>query len=402
MARNRFLYLLFFLGCVIFSAAYRSRISAVLLVVTIAYPLLALLLTAISLFTIHISFSEIRAVYEKNQQFELPVSIRNNFIFPYAPAELDCLLPDSDMGLFLHKQIYICVAPLKSMRIFVPCMHRYRGSYTAQIMRLSVYDPLKIIRFTRKIDASQQLVILPRKIPLEELGFIYGGEQGSIPEQRRSGDKEELSHVREYMEGDIVQLIHWKLTAKLDEIMVKQFDTTGDRRSVLLCNFSHSDSTASAMIRQSDAVAEAAIAVAMSSCRSNVRITADTGAVSGMCCEITDQPGFERFYEMMSVLPPYIEVTEFTELINQYARNQASAMFLITPTVNEDIFAAAQAAASVMAGTVVLIYVNCTGRKDYPQRDDNSRFVFAEVTGEAAEALPAAAEQILADYMRIK
>lgn len=284
-----------------------------LLAAAIAYPVLALALAAISVLTISAGFSEKRAVYEKNEQFELPVFIRNNFIFPYAPAELDCVIPDNDTGLFLHKQIYVSVAPLKRMRIFVPCMHRYRGSYTAQIMRISVYDPLKIIRISKHTDASMQLVILPRRIPLEDLGFVSGGTAGGIPEPRHGGDKEDLSHVREYLTGDIVQLIHWKLTAKLDEMMVKQYDSTGDRRSVILLNFGRNDSAA-AMIRRSDAVIETAIAVAMSVSRSGVRLIVDTGAASGLTCEISDQACFERFYELMSVLPPNMEAAELTEL----------------------------------------------------------------------------------------
>lgn len=400
MTRNRILYLLFFLGCVIFSAAYRSRISAVLLVAAAIYPLLALALAAISLYTLTVSFSEKHAVYDKNEQFELPVVLHNNFIFPYAPAELDCLLPDNDTGLFLHKQIYVSVGPLKRMRIFVPCMHRYRGAYTAQIMRLSVYDPLKIIRLTRRLQAKTELVILPRKLMLSELGFIFGGEQGAVPEHHRSGDKEDLSHVREYMTGDIMQLIHWKLSAKLDEMMVKQYDTTGDRRSVLLCDLDHKGMTASAVIRQSDAVVETAIAVAMSAAHSGVKLLADTGA-DDLSCEISDIRGFGRFYEMMSVLPPFTEAIPLCELISRHCSGDTSAMFIVTPSVDEKVFAAAEAAASRIAGAVVLIYVNSSGRKDFSERDENSRFIFAEVSGEPADALPLAAEQILADYTRI-
>lgn len=406
MTRNRIFYLLFLLGCVIFSAAYRSRISAVLLIAVIIYPLLALILTAVSLLTVSAGFTENRMVYRKNEQFELPLTIRNNFIFPYAPAELDCLIPDNDTGLFLHKQVYISVAPLKCMRIFVPCMHRYRGSYMAQILKLTVYDPLKIIRLSRKTNSAMQLVILPRRIPLDELGFIFGGEQGQLPEQRRGGDKEDLSHVREYMDGDIVQLIHWKLTAKLDEMMVKQYDTTGDRRSVLLCNFEHKGITASTMIRQSDAVVEAAIAVAMSAANAGVKLLADMGAASDIISEINDSHSFERFYELMSVLPfgtpvPDTDMMQFPELIRSYSITDTSALFIITPTVDERIFAAAEDAAARVSGAVVLIYVNCSGKTELPVRDENSRFIFAETAAESDSSLSAASEQILSEFLRI-
>lgn len=401
MARNRTLYVIFVLACVIFSAAYRSRISAVLLIAAALYPLLVLLLSAISLYTLRAEFPEKRVVYEKLEQFELPVMLHNNFLFPFAPAEFDCLLPDNDTGLFLHKQIYVAVGPLRRMRIFVPCMHRYRGSYTAQILRLTVYDPLKVIRLSRKLSADMQLVILPRKIPLPDLGMIFGGEQGSMPDRRQGGEREDISHVREYMQGDIMQLIHWKLTAKLDDMMVKQYDTTGDCRSVLLCDFSHTGSSVSAMIRQSDAVAEAAIAVAMSCVSGGVHMLADTGTASGGKVMMADMQGFERFYETLSILPPYTEAEYFPELIRRYSVGDTATMLLVTHTVNEKVFDAAEDAASRISGTVVLIYVNCTGRNDYPERDENSRFVFAQVNGEPETALSAAAEQLLADYLRL-
>ncbi len=401
MARNRFFYAVFLIGCVLFSAAYKSRIASVLLVAAIVYPIAALLLTAVSVFPVRVCFDDKRGVHEKNEQFELPVNIINNFLFPYSPLELDCILPDNETGLFLRKQIYAAVAPLKKLRIFVPCMHCYRGSYTARIIRLSVFDPLRLIRISRKVDMSTQLVFLPRKIPLEQLGMIFGGDNGSAAGAGLTGEKEDFSHAREYADGDIMQLIHWKLSAKLDELMVKQYDSQADRRTVILCNFGRYGATPSAVICQSDAVIETAVAVAMSAVQSGVRAFADTGAYSGISCDIADSGGFQRFYELMSVLEPAPEVMEFPQLIDSYAAGSAAAMFLITPVMDEEIIAAAHRAGQRLGGTVVLIYVNCFGRTDFPQPDERSRFVFAQVSGEVNKTLPAAAEQILEDYSRL-
>lgn len=402
MTRNRVWYALFFAACLIFSAAYRSRLSAVLLAAAIAYPLLALIFTAISVFTVRAGFGESRGVYEKNEQFELPVYLVNNFIFPFAPAELDCMLPDNDSGLFLRKQVYVSVAPLKKMRIFLPCMHRYRGSYPAQIMKISVYDPLKLIRITRRMESTMQLVILPRKIPLEQLGFVFGGDKGSVPEPIINGEKEDFSHVREYLDGDILQLIHWKLTAKQQELMIKQYEADGDRRAVILCNFAGAAASPSAVLRRSDAVIETAVAVALSAAEAGIKAVADTGAFVSTVCEISDRSGFDRFYDMMSVIPPNPETVDFTQLVKKYACGDSAAMFLITPTVDEEILDAAESAAANTTGTVVLIYINCTGKSDYSELRTDRRYVFAEISGETEKTLPDAAEQILADFLRLK
>ncbi len=401
MAKNRFFYLLFFLACLIFSAAYQSRISAILLVVAIAYPIIAAIFTAISLFTLRVGFAEKRSVHEKNEVFELALYLHNNFVFPYAPAELDCLIPDTDTGLFLSKQIFVCVAPLKKIRVFVPCMHRYRGSFASRITKIAVYDPLKIIRFTRKTDSIMQLVFLPRKIPVERLGEVFAGERGPVPEQQLTGEKDDFSHVREYAMGDVFQMIHWKLTAKYDDLMVKQYDSNKDRRSVVLCNFSHGTATPSAVLRQSDAVVETAIAVAMSITRSGVKTIVDTGTLEAGACEISDQSCFDRFYDMMSVMPIKLNTVDFSELISKYISTEAAAMFIITSVLNESIISHAEMAGEQLNGAVVLIYVNCSGKSIAMAKNDH-HFVFAEICGDTQNSLPAVTEQILLDYVQLQ
>ncbi len=397
MTKNRFFYFLFFISCLIFSAAYQSRISAILLVVAVAYPIIAAVLTAISLFTLRSGFAERRCVHEKNEPFELALYLHNNFLFPYAPAELDCLLPDTDTGLFVNKQIFVCVAPLKKIRVFVPCMHRYRGSFAARIARIAVYDPLKIIRFSRSTDSVMQLVFLPRKITIDRLDEVSAGECGAEPDQRLTGEKDDFSHVREYAMGDIFQMIHWKLTAKYDDLMVKQYDSNKDRRSVVLCNFSFAAAAPSAALRQSDAIIETTIAVAMSITRSGVKAVVDTGTAEAGICEISDQGCFDRFYDMMSVLPIKLDTVPFPELISKHISADAAAMFIVTSVLSEDIIARAELAGTQLNGAVVLIYVNCTGRSVALPPNDH-RFVFAEICGDAQNSLPVAADQILLDY----
>ncbi len=400
MSKNRFLYLLFFLACLVFSAAYQSRISAILLIVAATYPIIAAVFTAISLFTLRVGFAENRSVHEKNEVFELALYLHNNFLFPYAPAELDCLIPDTDTGLFLGKQIFVCVAPLKKICLFVPCMHKYRGSFEARIPHISVYDPLKIIRFTRRTDKTMQLVFLPRKISIDKLADIYAGEHGPVPDQQSTGEKDDFSHVREYAIGDVFQMIHWKLTAKYDDLMVKQYDTNKDRRTIILCNFSYGTATPSAILRQSDAVIETAIAVAMSVTRSGVKSVIDTGTVEGGSCEVSDRSTFDRFYDVMSVLPLKLNTVDFTSLVHMYTSSDTAAMFIITPVLNEGILAAAETAGEQLSGAVVLIYINRTGRS-VTLADNDHRFIYAEICGDTEDALPAAAEQILSDYMQL-
>ena len=172
MRRNRVIYILAVIGCLVFSAVYRSRLSAVLLAAVVVYPVLALLLTAAGILCIKAEFTEERSIYEKNVPFDLQIRLNNRFIFAYAPAELLCVFPDRDTGIFSVRHIYASVAPLGKCMISVNCLHKYRGSYTSEIRKLSAYDPLRIIKLTKNVKKEMQQIFLPRKIGLGDLTVV--------------------------------------------------------------------------------------------------------------------------------------------------------------------------------------------------------------------------------------
>lgn len=381
MHRNRTIYIALVIAFLVFSIAYQSRISAVLLIASLCYPVLAVICVVISSRLISAGFidnaaddqerkgSSIqlspRIVRQKGEVSDLWIYVRSRSVMPYAPVELLCNIPDRDTGFFSAKRIYASVPPLGRCRISVPVMHRYRGAYVAEISRASFYDPLRIIRITRRMSSEATLVYLPRKLDFGELIADAASEDSSSPVSLLKGEKEDFSHVREYIEGDIMQLVHWKLTAKQDELMIKQYDETTDRRVMILCDY-HFDNAGSTAMKQADAVIEAAVAVAMSVVKAGVDAQVDFGEVSGeYCSEIKDMADFERFYDLSAIIPSRIETVDFCRLITESCREAqtsggCSVMFLITGRLTEEVIATADAAAGFFRGLLVLANV-CPG-----------------------------------------
>ncbi len=392
MRKNRFLYILLVIVCVAFSAAYSSRISAVLLVAVLAYPLLAFVMALINVFCVSAGFTQKRAVFEKNELFELGVYIKNRFIFACAPVELVCSFPDIDTGLFSEKAVCASLPALGGCRISVKCMHKFRGCFNAEIRRVYVCDPLRIIRLSRKLKESMTLVFLPRKIVLKELMKTAESDRGQVPASPLSKDREDFSHVREYRLGDIMQLVHWKLTAKQDELMIKQFDEITDKRVMILCDYSFEGSE-SGIMQKADGIIEAAIAFAMSAADAGVKATVDFGTYDeGFVSEITDRRSFDRFYELMSVLPPRLETADFPDVIELCRPEGASVVFLITGKLTEKLVSRAENMAEHFAGIVVLAYINSGGDE---RLAENKSFVFLNIKGSSGDALAEAVDDLV-------
>lgn len=393
MRRNRVIYILTVIACLIFSAVYRSRLSAVLLTAVIGYPLLALLLTAAGLFFIKAEFTEERSIYEKNVPFDLQIRLKNRFIFAYAPAELLCVFPDRDTGIFSIRHIYASVAPLGKCMISVNCLHKYHGSYTAEIRRLSVYDPLRIIKLTKKVKKEMQQIFLPRKIGLGDLMMVSENDRSSAPTRLFTGDKEDFSHVREYRQGDMIQLVHWKLTAKQDELMIKQFDEITDKRAAVLCDYSFEGNETGLLLR-ADGIIETAIAFALSAIEAGVRVKVDFGIVDrGFVSEISDKAGFDRFYRLMAVLPARVEVAEFGRLMDTVDRNNTSVIFLVTGRLTEELICRADVLAESFSGLVVLAFVNIGG-SELEAAAQGRGFVFLNIRGDDENGLSGAIENV--------
>ncbi len=356
-----------------------------LLVAVLGYIPAAFFITLVCLFLVKAGFAETRATYEKNTEFELGIYISSRSPFGCAPVELVCSLPDKDTGLFSNKKIFAAIAPFGKCRISALCMHRYRGSYTAKLERVAVYDPLRIIRLSKKVNAEMTQIFLPRRISLGGFDASASGELHSPLSRMISGEREDFSHVREYSDGDLIQLVHWKLTAKTNELMIKQYDENSEQRALVLCDFGFEGYPAGALM-YADSVIETAISFAMASMEAGVTVTVDFGADNpGLVSRISDRAGFERFYELMSMIPAKLDVLPFAELIKSSANTAASVVFLVTAGMDEEILLAAEQLAAGFPGLVVLAHVDPAGTK--PADSPEGSFLFIDLVGDTAKAL---------------
>jgi uncharacterized protein (DUF58 family) len=106
-------------------------------------------------------------------------------------------------------------------------------------MLLSTPFPFGLFRITRRIRSNRRVTVFPR-IRKVDISFVFRERLGLVPKRRKGGESEELLRIREYGVGDSFHHIHWKATAKLGELMVREFGTNQQRSfSVLFDNSRH-------------------------------------------------------------------------------------------------------------------------------------------------------------------
>lgn len=100
------------------------------------------------------------------------------------------------------------------------------GNYEIILKKLRVYDITGLFHWdirTRRqsmVQVMPELHDVPVRMTLATKNFY--GEADVYDEHTPGHDNSELFQVREYRAGDRLQNVHWKLTAKQDELMVKE------------------------------------------------------------------------------------------------------------------------------------------------------------------------------------
>ncbi len=118
----------------------------------------------------------------------------------------------------------------------------YCGIIHVHIDKLYIGGYLRIFGFTKKCGFDLDIPVFPELFPVNfEISskirdFI--GESDTYSKEKSGDDPSEVFDIREFRPGDRMQRIHWKLTARLDEFMVKEFSRPVGYPVVVFFNFS--------------------------------------------------------------------------------------------------------------------------------------------------------------------
>ncbi|MGD2145636.1 MAG: DUF58 domain-containing protein [Anaerolineae bacterium] len=119
--------------------------------------------------------------------------------------------------------------------------HR-RGYYEVGPLRMQLGDLLGVSRTHRVQVESQHLVVYPRVVPLQELGLPTRSPLVALPARTPLfEDPARITGVRGYQDGDSPRRIHWTATASSGELLVKRYDASIARETVIFLDLNQGD-----------------------------------------------------------------------------------------------------------------------------------------------------------------
>ncbi len=116
-----------------------------------------------------------------------------------------------------------------------PVRSEVRGRYPIGPLTVRISDPFGFVEMTRSFSVKTPLIVRPvvHPLPTATLSGDWSGTGDNRPRAFASAGTEDIT-VREYRQGDDLRRIHWRSTAKSDQLMVRREEQPHQSRATLL------------------------------------------------------------------------------------------------------------------------------------------------------------------------
>lgn len=139
---------------------------------------------------------------------------------------------------------------------------RRRGYYQFGVIEVKIQDVFKFYTFTKKIKNDTSLLVYPETINLSTFKITASQQSGELLVNSLAFiDKSRVNTLREYMEGDSVKAIHWRLSAKKGIPIIKEYENRVDTNSVIFLDNFHELFKRDIDRRMEDKIADIALSI---------------------------------------------------------------------------------------------------------------------------------------------
>lgn len=182
----------------------------------------------------------------KNTRFLVKIMLTNRCYLPLVA----CLVRMRTGNVFLEEaKEHDLVIPVKMHDTTVveyPLRASCVGNVEILAEELVLSDLLSLHTVSVKLDVRQNVFIIPAGTYEQEfaLNAFEKGMDEAEESKLRGSDFSDVSHVREYIPGDAIKNIHWKLSAKKDAWMVKERLQMSSRKLLVVLRLDKSSNEA--------------------------------------------------------------------------------------------------------------------------------------------------------------
>ncbi len=184
---------------------------------------------------VYVECDTVRA--EKNGTVEYEMRIINSSPLPYPFLETYISEPREDGVRCNKKKFILSLVSFGGHVIKNKVTFRYRGYYEIGVESIYISDLFRMFSVRLDVENYAAVTVYPRKMTFERAAMPFVTDSPSaIVSRTLSGEKTEPADIRDYVAGDPVKNIHWKMSSKADDIKLREYGAVEDRHVYIFCD----------------------------------------------------------------------------------------------------------------------------------------------------------------------
>ena len=281
------------LSAAVLYAFTRTSAALVLLCVSIFVPCASIILCRLGVSGISVSF-EVPVGLQKGAKSQCVLMIENRSVIPAAHIGMTLRVRNNLTGKEQYIPLDFAVSPREKRELPFGFENKYCGQFLFSCENLRVYDFLRLQSVRKTLAVQVKRLVPPETFQIQAtlLGSDVSSGLGEIFTVDRCGqDRSEPFQIRDYIKGDNVKSIHWKLSSKLDKYIV--IDPSLELERNLLLIWDSGSMTSDALPEIPDALAEAFVSLCLALTGDGVPYSiawqsVDTGDIAIKVVDVTD------------------------------------------------------------------------------------------------------------------
>ena len=197
------------------------------------------------------------------------------------------------------------------------------------------YDILGLVDLSIKKPETKSITVYPKKVAIQlekrnDAGSIRDGDQ--YEKNKKGMDMSDIYDMREYIPGDNIRRVHWKLSSKLDNMVIREGSDTSYYDTILLLDIGLTNQEKAYKKELLSAAYETGMAVSRSLLLIGIQHCLFISQQSGVSVfELTNESGYLKMQEEMLQMPiPNQNGMGFYYAISQDIENKYTKLIYLT------------------------------------------------------------------------
>lgn len=239
MASNRLTYAVVIILLALFYIYCNSYMPLIILIIALCSPLFTFVFGLLASRKISAGVKAVSKSALPNNGVKLAVVLKNNSFIPVSAVNITVEIESVTDSAYVKRKIRTALSAKETESVYLGLSSRHCTVLNCRIKKVRCCDAFGLFSYKIRTEKGEDSIVIMPKTLKNGLNISKSNysvtESDTYSETQKGDDSSQVFDVRDYVPGDDIRRIHWRLSSKQDNMIVKEFSRPiADKCVVLL------------------------------------------------------------------------------------------------------------------------------------------------------------------------